>query len=167
MKWTEPKPPAEGVSRYEHLTCDTPLGKAIIEWKGWKKHDSYSLTIGDEHVGNAEGLEAAKNLAKWFIRKNHKESDGLIGESAPNSPDLTKNKVIYTGHIPQCPNCKKPTTRTSGCTSVTDVYFPPIYDENGVNTNPDRNTRSTDYKCLECGSSYLVSGNDADGYFYR
>lgn len=59
--------------------------------------------------------------------------------------------------ITQCPYCKKPTIRTSGEVISTCVYYPPIYDENGVNTNPDRNTSRTVWHCYECKQDYYVT----------
>ncbi len=66
------------------------------------------------------------------------------------------SKVKYTGGIPECPYCKKPTKRQIGSTSGTLMYFPPTYDEKGRNINPDRNTNTTDYTCLNCGKKYYV-----------
>jgi len=76
-----------------------------------------------------------------------------------------QNKVIYTGSIPQCPHCEKPTTRIPKDSYTTCMYYPPVYDENGNNTNPDRNTTTTDYSCLDCQNEYTVSRN-IDGSFY-
>ena len=76
-------------------------------------------------------------------------------------------EVVLTGTIPQCPFCDKPTNRTAGFSSKTSVYFPPIYDENGNNINPDRNQTSTRYQCLECENFYNVIGNSIDGYHYQ
>lgn len=79
MNWTEPKPPTEGVNPYNHTTCETPLGQALIEWKGWKESDSYSLYIGIEYIGEGWGLDDAKQLAmKWLIDK-HKELSVFLG----------------------------------------------------------------------------------------
>ena len=73
----------------------------------------------------------------------------------------------YTNGIPICPYCKKPTKRSGGGMSTcTAVYYPPMYDENGVNTNPDRNTISTEYYCEECGNNYTIRGNNTDGFNY-
>jgi hypothetical protein len=76
-------------------------------------------------------------------------------------------KVIYTNAIPQCPYCEKPTKRIGGSTFRTLMYYPPHYDENGVNTNPDRNTTKSHWKCTECNNDYLILGNDHDGYNYK
>lgn len=81
--------------------------------------------------------------------------------------DTEKEKVIYTGNIPQCPNCKRPTKRTGGGGTVTAMYYQPVYDENGVNTNPDRNTRTSMWECLDCNKRYVTKGNNVDGYFYN
>ncbi len=72
-----------------------------------------------------------------------------------------------TNGVPICPNCKKPTKRTGGMGSRTLMYFEPVYNENGINTNPDRNISTTSWNCLECGESYTVSGNSVNGYSYR
>jgi len=75
-------------------------------------------------------------------------------------------EVKFTGPIPICPHCKVPTEITEGTTSVTAAYYPPKYDKDGNNTNPDRNTRTTEYGCFECDKSYTISGNGVDGYTY-
>lgn len=75
-------------------------------------------------------------------------------------------KVIYTGSIPQCPYCEKPTKRTGGLELVTLVYFEPIYDEKGNNTNPDRNIQTSQWHCYSCEKYYTVKGNGVDGYHY-
>ena len=74
--------------------------------------------------------------------------------------------VMYTGSIPQCPHCKKPTKRTGGGGRTTLAYYQPMYDEKGNNTNPDRNTNTSNWQCLDCGKNYSISGNHADGYYY-
>lgn len=76
-------------------------------------------------------------------------------------------KVIFTGSIPQCPVCKKPTKREKGSSAKTMMYFQPQYNEKGENTNPDRNTITTDYKCHCCDNSFMICGNGVDGYNYK
>ncbi len=71
-----------------------------------------------------------------------------------------------TNGIPLCPYCKTPTIRTGGAGSVTAAYYEPVYDENGVNTNPDRNTVSSYWHCQECEKSYSTVGNSVDGFNY-
>lgn len=74
--------------------------------------------------------------------------------------------VIFTGSIPECPHCKKPTIRTAGMSLVTAVYYPPVYDEKGNNTNPDRNKQTSHYKCNECENNYCIIGNQFEGFVY-
>lgn len=77
-------------------------------------------------------------------------------------------EVVFTGTIPQCPNCKEPTVRTqSGMSTVTAVYYQPRYDEKGNNVNPDRNTHTSHYHCSKCGKDYTVAGNYTDGFHYK
>jgi hypothetical protein len=39
LQWTENMPPNEGC-RYDHCTAETPFGRFLISWKGWKQFDS-------------------------------------------------------------------------------------------------------------------------------
>ena len=75
--------------------------------------------------------------------------------------------VVYTGSIPQCPYCKKPTERTGGSGSVTTAYYPPRYDKDGVNVNPDRNKITSNWQCMECLKHYTTYGNHPDGFHYK
>ena len=45
----------------------------------------------------------------------------------------------------------------AGLSNVTLVYYMPIYDKNGVNTNPDRNITTTNYYCINCLKQYTVA----------
>ena len=76
-------------------------------------------------------------------------------------------KYSETNGIPICPHCQKPTQRSGGTGSTTLTYFHPVYDETGVNINPDRNTTTTQWHCHECQKDYAISGNTHDGYCYR
>ena len=38
---------------------------------------------------------------------------------------------------------------------MTAAYYPPIYDKNGVNTNPDANTTTSKINCLSCGKMWV------------
>ncbi len=76
-------------------------------------------------------------------------------------------KVIYTGQIPQCPYCEKPTERSGGMGHTTCVYYPPIYNKYGNNINPDRNMTTSYWECLECKKQYTISGNTVEGFYYK
>jgi len=75
-------------------------------------------------------------------------------------------KYTETNGIPVCPICQIPTRRLGGVGTTTLMHFPPLYDENGVNINPNRNTSTCSYNCLKCGKSFGVSGNGYDSYKY-
>lgn len=75
-------------------------------------------------------------------------------------------KIIETNGIPQCPCCEKPTHRSEGLSLTTAMHYPIVYDENGININPDKNITTTIWKCLECNSDYSVAGNYHDGFNY-
>ena len=38
LVWSDPAPPNEEI-RYDHITADTPFGRFLVTWKGWKDHD--------------------------------------------------------------------------------------------------------------------------------
>jgi hypothetical protein len=35
-------------------------------------------------------------------------------------------------------------------------YYPPVYDKNGVNTNPDRNSQDGGVSCRTCGKLWRI-----------
>ena len=56
----------------------------------------------------------------------------------------------------RCPNkCSNQRVTPDGISTITAVYFPPIYNEVGVNINPDRNTMVSYWKCLFCGCRWV------------
>ena len=70
LNWTEPKEPTQGISCYNHVACETPLGMALIEWKGWKLSDRYSITIGGDYIGDGIDIDDAKRIVKdWLVNK--------------------------------------------------------------------------------------------------
>ena len=62
----------------------------------------------------------------------------------------------------KCPYCNE-SYYEEGVTTVTAVYYIPIY-KDGVNINPDRNARTTNCHCLNCGKKFYIRGNAVDGY---
>lgn len=59
---------------------------------------------------------------------------------------MEQNKLII------CPYCGESYYEELYSTR-TMVYYPPIY-KNGVNINPDRNTTTTNCRCLNCGKNF-------------
>jgi hypothetical protein len=67
MIWTEPKPPTEGVSFYDYVDCETPLGKIRIEWKNWEESPSYDVELDSIWIGCEYSLEDAKIIGENYI----------------------------------------------------------------------------------------------------
>lgn len=67
-KWTEPESPKENVSYYDHCILNTPLGRIIIEWKSWKEHPSYDISIDDKWVGYEYSLQDAKRKSLDYLK---------------------------------------------------------------------------------------------------
>lgn len=50
------------------------------------------------------------------------------------------------------PECHREDCKFSrGMESTTLAYYPPIYDKNGININPDMNTSTFCISCITCG----------------
>lgn len=78
MIWTEPKPPTEGVSYYDHIICNTPLGDIIIDWKSWKDRPSYDVMLDAVWIGVEYDLEKAKEIAYNYLNKIYNELDEFL-----------------------------------------------------------------------------------------
>jgi hypothetical protein len=80
MNWTEPQPPTEGISYYDHTICKTPFGEFKIEWKSWKEYDNYDVVLNDNNwIGSGYDLENAKELVKNYLIIKHKELSEFLG----------------------------------------------------------------------------------------
>ena len=54
------------------------------------------------------------------------------------------------------PECPREDCRFAyGGGSTTLAYYQPIYDKNGVNINPDRNTTTFEVSCGSCGRMWV------------
>ena len=73
MNWTEKKPPTAGISRYDHTTCESPLGQFMIEWKSWKDEPSYDIKLGDEWLNVAYTLDEAKDVCRKYLEDKSEE----------------------------------------------------------------------------------------------
>ena len=102
MNWTEPSDTYRGVSHYTHVISETPLGQCLIEWKGWKKTDSYTVTIGNEYVGEGCDLEEGKKVAKEWLTKKHKELSELLGLKQFNLKTMKIFKIELTESCYDC-----------------------------------------------------------------
>jgi hypothetical protein len=47
LHWSDHKKPTNGIP-YDHIIAETPFGRTLITWKGWKEHDSPTI---DEFLG--------------------------------------------------------------------------------------------------------------------
>ncbi len=64
----------------------------------------------------------------------------------------------------KCPNkCGNQMVTPDGPGFTTLVYYPPIYNELGVNTNLDRNTITSSWKCLNCGCRWTEANGEVVG----
>jgi hypothetical protein len=65
LKWSEPKLPCNELP-YDHVIAETPFGRILITWKGWKEYDSPTIDefpgVGWLSVGF--DLDDAKDIAE-------------------------------------------------------------------------------------------------------
>jgi hypothetical protein len=52
--------------------------------------------------------------------------------------------------------CDKECRFNVGISTVSAAYYPPVYDKNGINVNPSRNTSTTKYNCQVCGKHWDI-----------
>lgn len=73
---------------------------------------------------------------------------------------LFENSNIFKKLAGDCnKNCR---FQQIGPATTTAMYFAPVYDKEGNNLNPDRNTTTVSYQCIECGKIWKVSSNNQD-----
>ena len=69
--------------------------------------------------------------------------------------------------FPDCPRNEPSTCRFEARpSSTTLLYYPPRYDREGVNQNPDRNVTTEEVRCATCGATWFrdcVRGLDQIG----
>lgn len=71
IEWSEHFPPNSGVtSYYDHIIGETPFGTFQLEWKSWKKYDSFTISLNGEYLESKYNLEDAKVFCyNWFSGK--------------------------------------------------------------------------------------------------
>ena len=65
LEWTGAQPPDHS-SHYDHCSADTPFGRFMLTWKGWKDYPAYTAdeTPWNEWAGTWDTLEAAKQACE-------------------------------------------------------------------------------------------------------
>lgn len=53
----------------------------------------------------------------------------------------------------ECPVCKQKRIIET-YSETTTLYCPPVYDENGVQVNRNKNRTTTYYRCAKCGNEF-------------
>lgn len=68
LEWTEPMQPNDECC-YNHVTAQTPFGRFLITWKGWKEYDS--PTIDETPWGEFGVAELDLQTAKAFAEAEY------------------------------------------------------------------------------------------------
>jgi hypothetical protein len=64
LEWSDPRPPAKDICRYDHIVCETPLGEIRLEWKSWKEDSSPCGTMPWDEFVIGDDLPKAKAAAQ-------------------------------------------------------------------------------------------------------
>lgn len=88
LKWSDPAPPTEGVSYYNHCYVETPIGRFTLEWKSWKGRKTWNFPFEAEISDASDGatcngpdgsficeydLEKAKRAVELHLEKVARE----------------------------------------------------------------------------------------------
>ena len=84
--WTDETPP-NADSSYNHCSCETPIGLAVIEWKSWKDYPGYTLEIGGEFVECFNSLDEAKQGAIERVKVMGSKCNAWIVALAATRPE--------------------------------------------------------------------------------
>jgi hypothetical protein len=94
LEWTENRPPTKDVCRYDHCIAETPFGRFLLTWKGWKTDWRYDLGFDETPWDGIEyhswgSIDEAK---QWAADEMEKRIKLLLGEQPTelNAPVATR-----------------------------------------------------------------------------
>lgn len=69
---------------------------------------------------------------------------------------MSNNQQFLAEFVDGGPGCSRDdcAITSDGPGSVTMAYYPPVYNAQGVNINPDMNITTTPQRCLSCGKKW-------------
>lgn len=83
LTWTDPASGKEGVSTYDHVIAETPLGRILLEWKSWKKYDAPCGQMPWDEMVHGHDLPSAKAAAQTAWDKKATEINTLCTTYSP------------------------------------------------------------------------------------
>lgn len=76
LQWSGHLKPNEEI-RYDHLLAQTPFGRILITWKGWK--EQWDMVIDEHPVGTARGCYAGSTIEEAIETAKQKYLEALRG----------------------------------------------------------------------------------------
>jgi len=73
------------------------------------------------------------------IYESGKPVKSLLAEYVDGGPGCVRDDCMITENGPSI---------------ITSAYYPPVYDKQGNNTNPDMNITTQQRRCLSCGKTW-------------
>jgi hypothetical protein len=77
LNWSEEQEPNNEI-RYNHISAETPLGIASIEWKGWKNFPDFSVFINGEYIDSCGTLAGGKIRVQCYLLEKAKQIQNML-----------------------------------------------------------------------------------------
>lgn len=87
LEWSEPAGPNDLTSFYDHIVAETPLGRIVLEWKGWNDDKTtwgqmpWDITKSDSWI-SADTPEEAKLAAQQAWDRKALEIMAFVSKDA-------------------------------------------------------------------------------------
>ena len=80
LEWTENRPPLRDVCSYDHCIAETPFGRFLLTWKGWKTHWSGGLGFDETPWDEVayHGWTSIDDAKKWAADEMEKRVKLLV-----------------------------------------------------------------------------------------
>lgn len=99
LEWSEEAPPNKDIS-YTHVIAETPMGRIVIEWKGWKEYPNFDTNMpwGEYIAYLGFDLESAKEAVQKAWSEMVSKMTGGEGRAeccnaAADEIDRLENKI--------------------------------------------------------------------------
>jgi hypothetical protein len=64
LTWADPSPPTPEC-HYNHTISETPFGRFLLTWKGWKEYPDYGFDETPWGEGECKGWNSVEDAQEW------------------------------------------------------------------------------------------------------
>ena len=79
LDWSEPSSPNEHCS-YTHSIAETPFGRFLLTWKGWKESPDYGFDETPWDMAEYRGWSSVEEAQSWAGKEMARRIDALLSE---------------------------------------------------------------------------------------